>query len=460
MTSPYPCGRVARRKFIFEAGLGFFGTAMGYMWAEQETERSSAPPPPARAKSVIFLFMCGGVSHIDTFDPKDNGLAGKMIEAVGFGDNLAKMVRPVIPSYRTFKRYGESGTPVSDWFPHVGGVIDNIAVVRSMFCHETNHSPAVIEMATGHRDRLADHPTLGAWASYALGSANQNLPTFVHMGRPSSVTQLNGGYLGAVHSGTPFRAGETPVENLDPPKGLDRSERARQMKALEELNRDFRERFAVESDIAARLKAYELAARMQLEAPGAVDFSKEPTGVLAMYGIGEGETEPFGRQLLLARRLAERGVRFIQVCHAGGGNGAWDAHGDMASHEPLCRQTDKPIAGLITDLKNRGMLDSTLVVWASEFGRTPWSQNTKGRDHNPKGFTVWLAGGGVKPGIVHGSTDEVGYQAVENRHYISDLQATILHQMGVDHRKLTVTVNSRPIRLVEPGFGPIRDILS
>ena len=199
---------------------------------------------------------------------------------------------------------------------------------------------------------------------------------------------------------------------------------------------------------------------MQLEAPGAVDFSKEPAGVLAMYGIGEGETEPFGRQLLLARRLAERGVRFIQVCHAGGGNGAWDAHGDMASHEPLCRQTDKPIAGLITDLKNRGMLDSTLVVWASEFGRTPWSQNTKGRDHNPKGFTVWLAGGGVKSGIVHGSTDEVGYQAVENRHYISDLQATILHQMGVDHRKLTVTVNSRPIRLVEPGFGPIRHILS
>jgi hypothetical protein len=448
---------VPRRRFLFEAGLGFFGSAMGYLLA-QEDARVGAPA--ARAKSVIFLLMCGGVSHIDTFDPKDNKLAGKMIDAVGFGDNMAPMLRPVIYSARTWKNYGASGIPVSDWFPHVGGVIDNIAVVRSMFCHETNHSPAVIEMATGHRDRLADHPALGAWVSYALGSANENLPVFVNMGRPSSPAQLNAGYLGAIHAATPFRDGDTPIDNLYPPTGVSRAERERQMKALEELNRAFREQHAIEADISARLKSYELAARMQLEAPGVVDLSHEPQSVLDIYGINAEPTDAYGRQLLLARRLAEKGVRFIQVCHGGGGNGAWDAHGDMATHEPLCRQTDKPIAGLIADLKQRGMLDSTLVVWASEFGRTPWSQNTKGRDHNPRGFTVWMAGGGVKGGMIHGSTDEVGYKAVENPHYISDLQATVLHQMGLNHERMTIDVNSRPIRLIDHGFGPIKGILS
>jgi len=459
MKLPFPCGQIARRKFLFEAGLGFFGTAMGYLWSQERDRADLRLPGKAPAKSVIFLFMCGGVSHIDTFDPKDNKLAGKMIEAVGFGDNMAKMLRPVIPCHRTFKQYGKSGIPVSDWFPHTGGVIDNIAVVRSMFCHETNHSPAVIEMATGHRDRFADHPTLGAWASYALGTANQNLPTFVHMGRPSSTTQLNGGYLGATYSATPFRAGDTPIDNLVPPKGLSRTERDEQMKTLMELNREFRERYTIDAEVSARLKSYQLAARMQMEAPGVVDLSSEPKHVLDMYGIGQTDTDAFGRQLLLSRRLAEKGVRFIQVCHAGGGNGSWDAHSDMASHEPLCKQVDKPISGLISDLKQRGMLDNTLVVFASEFGRSPWSQNTKGRDHNPRGFTSWLAGGGVKAGIVHGATDDVGYHAVESRHYISDLQATILHQMGIDHTKMTFAVNSRPIKLVEEGFGPIKEIL-
>jgi hypothetical protein len=451
--------KVARREFVLRSGLGFLGSAMGYILAQESSGVRKAESPAPRANSVIFLMMCGGVSHIDTFDPKDNRLAGKMIDAIGFGDNMAKMLRPVIPCERTFTHYGKSGIPVSDWFPHVGGVVDNIAVVRSMFCHETNHSPAVVELSTGHRDRFADHATLGAWVSYALGSANQNLPTFVNMGKPSSPTQLTGGYLGATHSATPFRAGDTPIENLYPPAGVSRQEREAQMKALEELNRGFRERYALEAGISARLKSYELAARMQLQAPDVVDCSNEPKHLLEQYGIGEPETEPYGRQLLLARRLAEKGVRFIQVCHGGGGNGAWDAHGDMSTHAPLCRQTDKPIAGLIADLKQRGMLDSTLVVWASEFGRTPWSQNLKGRDHNPRGFTIWLAGGGVKGGIVHGGTDEVGYHAVTDRHYISDLQATILHQMGVDHHKMMVVVNSRPIRLVEEGFGPIKEVL-
>src|SRR6185312_8098941 len=377
----YPCGRVSRRKFLYQAGGGFFGVAMGALWAEAGQIRNVEIGPhfAPRVKSVIFLFMCGGVSHIDTFDPKDNKWAGKMIDVIGFGDNRAEMMRPVIPCHRTFTRYGKSGIPVSDWFPHVGGVIDEIALVHSMWCGEANHFPAVIETCTGHRGRQFDYPCLGSWVTYALGTANCNLPTFVNIGRPSSPVQLTGGFLGASVSATPFQRGPTPIPNLKPPKGGSASERQRQMHVLDRLNREFRAHYAINSDIAARTKAYELAARMQLSAPEVVDFSDEPTHVQELYGIGEAPTDDFGRQLLLARRLAERGVRFIQICHAGGGNGGWDAHGDIKTHAPLCRATDKPIAGLIRDLKQRGMLDQTLVVWSSEFGRSPWSQNTTGR---------------------------------------------------------------------------------
>ncbi len=458
----YPCGRISRRKFLFQAGVGFFGTAMGALWAEEGKLKNPLLVPhfAARAKSVIFLFMCGGVSHIDTFDPKDNKWAGKLIDAVGFGDNLAEMKRPVILCKRTFTHYGKSGIPVSDWFPHIGSVIDDIAVVRSMWCHETNHFPAVIEMATGHRNRIVEHPCLGSWVTYALGTENKNLPAFVNIGRSSSPVQLSGGYLGASVSATPLQPGDIPIQNLYPPKGISAAERERQMRALEDLNREFREHHEIQSTIAARTKAYELAARMQLSAPEAVDFSAEPDSVRTLYGIGEKETDDFGKQLLLARRLVERGVRFIQLCHAGGGNGAWDAHGDMESHGPLCRQTDKPVAGLIRDLKQRGLLDSTLVVWTSEFGRTPWSQNTTGRDHNPKGFTSLLAGGGVQGGTVFGRTDEVGYRAVENPVYISDLQATILQQTGLDYKKMEIEISGRPVRLVEDGARVIWGILA
>ena len=457
----YPCGRLVRRDFIHQIGGGFLGLALGGLWAEAGEIQDAivGPHHVAKAKSVIFLFMCGGVSHIDTFDPKDNKWAGKFIDAVGFGDNLAEMKRPVIPCLRTFTRYGKSGTPVSDWFPNVGGVIDDIAVVRSMWCHEGNHFPAVIETSTGHRGRAFDNPTFGSWVSYALGSANKNLPTFVNLGRPSSPIQLTGGYLGASVAATPFQAGETPIPNLYPPKGGSSAERERQMQLLQTMNQEFRERYAINSDIQARAQAYELAARMQLSAPETVDFSSEPDHVKALYGIDEKETEEFGKQLLLARRLAERGVRFIQICHAGGGNGAWDSHGDMKTHGPLCHATDKPIAGLIKDLKQRGMLDETLVVWTSEFGRTPWSQNTTGRDHNPKGYTSWMAGGGIKGGMVHGGTDEVGYKAVDSPHYYSDLHATILHQVGLDHKKMKIHTLGRTMKLVEEG-GPINAIIA
>jgi Protein of unknown function (DUF1501) len=460
--NPYPCNRVSRRGFFFQTGGGFLGLSLGALFAESAATRplTGLGSPAPRARSVIFLFMCGGVSHIDTFDPKDNRWAGTLIDATGFGDNQAEMRRPVIPCLRTFRRYGQSGTPVSDWFPHVGGVIDDIAVVRSMWCNESNHFPAAIECCTGHQGRQFDHPTLGSWVTHALGSVNENLPAFVNIGRPSSPVQLTGGYLGASVSATPFQPGAEPVPNLSPPRATGAAERERQMEALYDLNHEFRERYAVNSEIAARARSYELAARMQVSAPEAVDFSNEPRHVLDLYGIGETETDDFGRQMLLARRLAERGVRFIQVCHAGGGNGAWDAHNDIRSQGPLCRATDKPIAGLIRDLKQSGMLDETLVVWTSEFGRTPWSQNTTGRDHNPRGFTSWLAGGGVRGGIVHGATDDVGYRAVEDRHYFSDLHATILKQLGIDQQRMEVQVLGRTMRLVEEGNGPIDGILS
>ncbi len=453
---------VSRRDFLHRAGGGFLGVALGALWAEAGEIPNAVLGPHfrPRAKSVIYLFMCGGVSHIDTFDPKDNKWAGTLMDAVGFGDNQAEMKRPVIPCRRTFTRYGESGTPVSDWFPHVGGVVDDIAVIRSMWCHESNHFPAVIETCTGHQGRQFDHPALGSWVSYALGTSNRNLPAFVNLGRPSSPVQLTGGYLGASVSATPFQLGETPIPNLHPPKGTLAADRDRQLQILQRLNEDFRSRYQMNTDIAARTKAYELAAGLQLEAPHLIDFSNEPRHILDLYGIGTRETDDFGRQLLLARRLAEQGTRFIQVCHAGGGNGGWDAHGNIESHAPLCRATDKPIAGLIRDLKQRGMLEETLVVWTSEFGRTPWSQNTTGRDHNPRGYTSWMAGGGIQGGIVHGATDDVGYKAVENPHYYSDLHATILHQLGLDHRRMEITSAGRPMRLVEEGFGPIQAILA
>jgi hypothetical protein len=461
MTEIYPCGKLSRRHFFHHAGGAFLGSAIGALWAEDgKLADARLPAVMPKAKSVIYLFMCGGVSHIDTFDPKDNKHAGKLIDAIGFGDNVAEMKRPVIPILRTFTRYGQSGIPVSDWFPNVGSIVDEIALVRSMYCHEGNHFPAVIETQTGHRGRAFDHPSFGSWVSYALGTMNKNLPAFVNIGRPSSPTQLTGGYLGATVAATPFQTGDVPIPNLYPPKSSSAAEREKQMQTLARLNQEFRDRYALNTDIAARVKAYELAARMQLSAPEVVDLSKEPQHVFDMYGAGEKETDDFARQLIMARRLVENGVRFVQLCHAGGGNGAWDAHGDMKTHAPLCRAVDKPIGGLIRDLKQRGMLDSTLVVFTSEFGRSPWSQNTTGRDHNPKGFMSWFAGAGVKGGTVHGATDEFGYKAVENPHYYSDLHATILHQLGLDYKKMQIRHFGRTFHLVEEGAGPIKEILA
>ena len=450
-----------RRDFLRSMSLGLTAPALGYLWAADEKfiRAGAGPHFEPRVKSVIFLFMCGGVSAMDTFDPKDNKWAGKMLDTVN-SNNGRPQLRPVLHCPRVWTRHGKSGIPVCEWYPNIGGMIDDIAVVRSMYCHEVGHFPACWEMSTGHRNRIFDHPAMGSWVSYALGSANRNLPTFVNLGKPSSPAQAAGGYLGGQESATPFQAGDTPVADLKLPPGLTRAERDRQMDTLEKLNRDFHERHAIDAEVASRARAYELAASLQLAGPELVDFSKEPESVRNLYGLGKPDTDDFGKQMLLARRLAERGVRFIQVCHGGGmGNGKWDSHDDVADHGPLCRQTDRPIAGLIRDLKQRGMLDSTMVVWATEFGRTPYSQNNVGRDHNPHGFTCWLAGGGVKGGIVHGATDEIGYKAVEKRRYVTDLQATVLKQMGLDYKKMSVVITGRPLHMIEESSGPIDEIL-
>jgi len=458
----YPA--LGRRNFLRRLSGGAAAPALGYLWAAENGAASFLKPGggthfPARVKSVIFLFMCGGVSAMDTFDPKDNKHAGRMLETVN-SNNGRPQLRPVLHCARVWTRYGQSGIPVCEWYPHVGGVIDEIAVLRSMYCHEVGHFPAVGEMTTAHRNRTFEYPAIGSWISYALGSANRDLPTFVNMGRPSAPPQISGGYLGAQESATPFMAGEAPLENLKLPPGVTRAERDRHVETLHQLNRQFHEDHAFDREVAARIRGYELAGRLQMAAPELVDFSREPEHVRKLYGIGGAETDDFGRQLLLARRLAERGVRFIQLCHGGIGNGKWDSHDDVADHAPLCRQTDQPIAGLIRDLKQRGMLDSTMVVWATEFGRTPYSQNTVGRDHNPHGFTCWIAGGGVKGGMVYGATDDIGYKAVENRRYVTDLQATILKQMGLDYKKMNVQVNGRPLHMIEESQGPIDAILA
>ncbi len=331
-----------------------------------------------------------------------------------------------------------------------------------MWCHEGNHFPAVIETCTGHRGRQFDHPTFGSWVSYALGTANKNLPTFVNIGRPSSPVQLTGGYLGARVAATPFQPGETPIPNLKPPKGGTAAERDRQMQALAgaepRVPRALRHRVRHRGPRRGLRAGRPDAAR---RAGGRRPLRRAAARPGALRDRRAGRPTTSAGSSCWRVGSSEQGVRFVQVCHAGGGNGGWDAHGDIETHGPLCRATDKPIAGLIRDLKQRGMLDETLVVWTSEFGRSPWSQNTTGRDHNPRGYSAWMAGGGVKGGVVHGATDDVGYKAVESPHYYSDLHATILHQLGLDHAKMEIAVLGRTMRLVEKEEtkGPIRAIL-
>jgi hypothetical protein len=451
----------SRREFLAKSGAGFGALAMAYLLQGGKARGAETPVSPllpklphyaATAKSVFFLFMEGGPSHLDLFDPKPklNELAGKSLPD-SFGKVITAMGEsrsPLLASKRAWKQHGEAGTWVSDWLPHTATMIDEIAVIRSCVADGINHSGGVCQMNTG--SVLAGRPSMGAWATYGLGTENQNLPAFVVLtdtngGVINGPRNWGAGFMPAVYQGTRLRSGVEPIANLRTPASVGEERQRAKLDLLNSMNHRHADARPDLTELDARIRSYELAFRMQAQAPEAVDLASESAATQELYGMHEKRTETFGRNCLLARRLVERGVRFVQLYHGAGSK--WDAHAKIEqNHSELCGQMDLPVAGLLKDLKSRGMLDSTLVVWGGEFGRTPMSEKGDGRDHNPTGFTMWMAGGGVKGGQVIGATDDLGLHAVEDRLHVHDLHATILHLMGIDHSKLIYTYKGRPER--------------
>jgi len=452
----------SRRDFLLHATSGLGGIALHAMLAHDaraDVKNPLAAKKPhfeARAKRVIFLFMVGGPSQIDLFDrkPELEKWAGKPLpESTGRPKSqFTKGDEYLLPSTRKWTKSGQSGIEISDLMPHLAKRADDICFLRSCWCSNTVHAPAMYELHSGRT--LMGYPSLGSWVTYGLGSVSENLPAYCVMPQPEGVPE--GGapcwanaFLPAIYQGTLLRRGPSPILNLKPPADVspEQNQRAFELaRQLNELNVK-----PGDAELEARIASYELAFRMQQHAPEAVDLSKETAATKKAYGLEESRTVDFGTRLLLARRLIERGVRFVQV-YSGGGPlvTQWDAHDDVnANHEKMCGHVDQPIAALLADLKQRGMLKDTLVVWCSEFGRTPNSQGGKGRDHNPLGYTMWLAGGGAKGGQAIGATDEFGLKAVDSRISVNDFHATILHLLGLDHEKLTYLHNGRDERLTD-----------
>jgi hypothetical protein len=459
-----------RRTFLADLGMGFTGLALGSLL--QRDARASAPgawsPPDGqphfapKARSVIWLFMNGGVSHMESFDPKPmlTKYAGKTIAETPFADTqdpkklaLERLVVPdangnqrntLYPLQVGYRRHGQSGIGISDWFPHIAHHADKLAVVRSMWTTDSNHG-AQTQFHSGRHQNDGDFPNLGAWVHYGLGSLNENLPQFISIGTREYWNKRDGHYLGPAHDAVPLRIDPAnPLDFSRPERALSADEQRTGLGLIRRLNELRGIEYPGDPAVAARIAAYELAYRMQTSVPDIVDFSRESAETRALYGMDLPHCREFGTQLLAARRLVERGVRFIQIQHGGGGAGAWDAHSGLkANHEGLSRAVDQPIGGLLTDLDRRGLLDETLVVFATEFGRTPGSQGSDGRDHHIFGFSVWMAGGGLKRGVVHGATDEIGFHASQDRHYVTDIHATILHQLGLDSRRLEIPGRKR-----------------
>ncbi|GIX04359.1 MAG: hypothetical protein KatS3mg114_0228 [Planctomycetaceae bacterium] len=449
----------SRRDWLFEAGCGFGGLALLAMLSQEQhvaaAEHHTRPRLPhtwGRARHVIFLFMDGGPSHLDTFDPKPllNRYAGqplptsirRVITPMGVSEN------PLLAAPRTWTRYGECGLPVSEWYAQVGQHADKLCVLRACVSDALNHVGGICQMNTG--SILAGRPSLGAWVNYGLGSESQNLPGFVVLldtdrDPPGGHRAWGTGFMPAVYQGTKFLPGEQPILHLQPPADISAARQHNKIELIRDLNVQYNASRGDDSLLSARLQAYELAFRMQMHAPEAVDLTQETAETHRLYGLDRPETQTFGRNCLLARRLIERGVRFVQL-YSGSGS-RWDAHANIeANHSKLCRETDGPIAGLLTDLERRGLLEETLVIWGGEFGRTPMSEKGDGRDHNPYGFTMWLAGGGVRGGQVIGATDDFGLHAVSQRVHIHDLHATILAALGIDHTQLIYRHQGRPER--------------
>ena len=425
-----------------------------------------APHFQAKAKRVIFLFMSGGPSHVDLFDPKPEliRLAGQPIpESFGtFKTRRAVAKNKLLAPVRPFKKRGQSGIEVSDFLPHIAECVDDLCVLRGCYSDSVTHPESVYQMNTG--SILMGRPSLGAWATYGLGTENQNMPAFVVMPDPGGWVKGGApawghGYLPATFQGTLLRGGASPILDLNTPKGVSAEQQRATVGFINELNRADVRPHDANSELAARIAAYELAFRMQSHAPEVVNISKETEATRKLYGIDNKSTAEFGLRCLLARRLIESGVRFVQI-YCGDTNG-WDGHSDVeGNHTKLCAQSDLPIAGLLKDLKSRGLWDSTLIVWGGEFGRMPMSEGQNGRDHNPHGFSMWLAGGGVKGGQVIGSTDAVGLRAESEKAHVHDIHATILHLLGMDHEALTYRHNGRDERLTDVAGEVIKKVLA
>ena len=480
------CGRTSRREFIHQVGGGFTSLALTGMMAGDGFLASQAmaadgktqwdnplapknPPLPAKAKHVIFLFMYGGPSHMDTFDykPKLYPLDGKTIEVKTFGRGGKKKSGRVVGPKWKFKPYGQCGKMVSDLFPHVSQHVDKIAFLHSMTADSPIHGSAMLMMNSGHV--LSGKPSMGSWVNYGLGTENENLPGYVVMLDPtggpiSGAKNWTSGYMPAAYQGVTVNASGTPILDLKNARGMKREEQRTMLDTLSRYNNRHLSTRTDNSNLAARIASYELAYKMQMSAPEAVDFDSEPGHIKKLYGIDQKRTADFGRKCLLARRLVERGVRFIQIYSGGNHNDAnWDAHGDLEkNHNYHAGNTDQPIAGLLKDLEQRGLLDETLIIWGGEFGRQPTAEYAKGtgRDHNSYGFTMWLAGGGIKGGVSVGKTDELGAAAVEDRFHVKNLHATVLTQLGFDPNKLSYFYRGLDQRLVGvEGAEPIKQII-
>jgi hypothetical protein len=475
---PHHALAASRRDFLARAGGGLGLLALLHLLerdgraeslALQSENLLVARPPQHRptARSVIWCFLDGGPSHIDLFDPKPalGRLDGKPLPS-SFKRPVTAMGRtaytPLLASQRRFRRHGQAGTWVSDWYPEIATCVDDLAILRSCYADGLNHVGSVCQMNTG--SILAGRPCLGSWALYGLGTVSDSLPGYVVLldypdDPPGGARNWSTGFMPATYQGTRFRDGKVPVLHLAPPPERNQAAQRARLDFVQQLNRRHHAARREDSDLEARIAVYELAYRMQAAAPDAVDLSRETAQTQRLYGLDERATERMGRCCLLARRLVERGVRFVQI-YCGSGS-KWDAHANVEeNHARYCRESDQPIAGLLKDLKRRGLLESTLVVWGGEFGRTPMSESGNGRDHNPFGFTMWLAGGGIKGGLTYGATDDIGLYAVEDKVHVHDLHATLLHCLGINHRKLTYLYNGRDERATINGGKVIQALLS
>ncbi len=455
------CGRfhappVSRRQALQRVAHGFGAVALSAMWAEAQNPRSNGLHHPAKAKNVIFLYMDGGPSQVDTFDYKP------MLERFdGRDPHSVFRVEPtqfnnvgrVMKSPWRFARRGQSGLWVSDLFPHVAGCIDDLCVIRSMTSRFPEHTSANYFLHTG--SGIQGRPSMGAWTSYGLGSENRNLPGFIVLNGglipPGGLDNFNSGFLPAAYQGSVFRAGDPPVANIRRLETNDLQQQSK-IRLMQQLDAVARERAGSDREIDAAIANYETAYRMQTAVPELMDLQGESPATRRLYGLDAAypATRTYGAQCLVARRLVERGVRFVEITCPSVGHDRWDQHANLRQgHEDNCRVVDQPIAGLLRDLKSRGLLDTTLVVWAGEFGRTPFAQGSDGRDHNQFGFTIWMAGGGVRPGMAFGETDEWGYKTIQHKLEIHDLHAIMLHLLGVDHTRLTVRFGGRDARLTD-----------